>query len=48
MVENIREKLNELRGRNNDFENIIVYSFKVNEHQHINDHEIKRLEHSIS
>ena len=48
MDKNMREKLNELRGRNNDFENIIVYSFKVNEHQHINDHEIKRLEHSIS
>ena len=44
----MREKLNELRGKNNDFENIVVYSFKVNEHQHINDHEIKRLEHSIS
>ena len=48
MSENIREKLNKLRGRNNDFENIVVYSFKVNEHQHINVHEIKRLEHSIS
>ena len=48
MVENIREKLNNLRDRNNNFENIVVYSFKVNEHQHINDHEIKRLEHSIS
>ncbi len=48
MDKNMREKLNELRGKNNDFENIVVYSFKVNEHQHINDHEIKRLEHSIS
>ena len=48
MDKNMRKKLNELRGKNNDFENIVVYSFKVNEHQHINDHEIKRLEHSIS
>ena len=48
MVLSTHEKLNKLRGKNNDFENIVVYSFKVNEHQHINDHEIKRLEHSIS
>ena len=40
MSENTREKLNNLRGRNNNFENIVVYSFKVNEHQHIIVHEI--------
>ena len=27
--------------------NIVVYSYKTNSHDHINDHELKRLEHSI-
>ena len=26
---------------------IVMYSYKVNQHDHINEHEIKRLEHSI-
>ena len=44
---NQREKLNKLRGRN-DLVDIIFYSFKKSKHAHINEHELKRLEHSIS
>ena len=43
---NQREKLNKLRGRN-DLEDIIFYSYKMSKHDHINDHELRRLEHSI-
>ncbi len=43
-----REKLNKLRWKNNNFENIVFYSYKKNKHAHINEHEMKRLEHSIS
>ena len=43
---NQREKLNQLRGRN-IHEDIIFYSFKMNAKDHINDHEVRRLEHSI-
>ena len=43
---NQREKLNQLRGRNKH-EDIIFYSFKMNAKDHINDHEVRRLEHSI-
>ena len=44
----LREKLDNLRGRNNYYENIVFYSYKKSPHDHINEHEIKRLEHSIS
>jgi hypothetical protein len=44
---NRREKLNKLRGRN-DYVDIIFYSYKMSKHAHINEHELKRLEHSIS
>ena len=44
----ISEKLNNLRGKNNNFENIVLYSYKTNKHDHINVHEMKRFEHSIS
>ena len=43
---NQREKLNKLRGRN-DLEDIIFYSYKMSKHDHINDHELRRLDHSI-
>ena len=43
---NQREKLDQLRGRNKH-EDIIFYSFKMNAKDHINDHEVRRLEHSI-
>ena len=43
---NQREKLNKFRGRNNH-EDIIFYSFKKSEIEHINTHELHRLEHSI-
>ena len=29
-------------------DNIVFYSYKVNRHDHVNNHEIKRFEHSIS
>jgi len=48
MVESIRTKLNNLRWKENDYENIVFYSLKLSEHEHVNAHEIKRLEHSIS
>jgi hypothetical protein len=48
MSESIRTKLNNLRWKENDYENIVFYSLKLSEHDHINTHEIKRLEHSIS
>ena len=28
--------------------NIVFYSYKINRNSHINDHELKRLDHSIS
>ena len=43
---NQREKLNKLRGRN-DHEDIIFYSYKKSKIEHINTHELHRLEHSI-
>tara|TARA_R100000781_G_scaffold9941_1_gene9649 strand:+ start:333 stop:1349 length:1017 start_codon:yes stop_codon:yes gene_type:complete len=43
---NQREKLNKLRGRNNH-EDLIFYSFKKSKIDHINTHELHRLEHSI-
>ena len=43
---NQREKLNKLRGRN-DCEDIIFYSLKKSDIEHINTHELHRLEHSI-
>ena len=43
-----QEKLNTLRWRENNYEDIIFYSYKVSPHDHINDHEMKRFEHSIS
>ena len=43
---NQREKLNKLRGRN-DHEDIIFYSYKKSKIDHINTHELHRLEHSI-
>ena len=35
MSENTPEKLNNLRGRNNNFENIVVYSFKAKQRHYI-------------
>ena len=44
-----REKLNKLRVRDNlKYENIVLYSYKMSKHDHLNQHEMKRLEHSIS
>ena len=43
---NQREKLNKLRGRN-DHEDIIFYSYKKSKIEHINTHELHRIEHSI-
>ena len=40
-------KLNELRKRNIE-EDVVLYSYKVSKHDHINEHEMKRLTHSIS
>ena len=48
MTESIKEKLRKFRGRNNGYENIVFYSYKMSPHAHINQHELKRLEHSIS
>ena len=46
---NQREKLDKLRWRTNQkSENIVMYSYKMSEHDHINEHEFKRLHHSIS
>ena len=43
-----REKLDKLRWRTNQkSENIVFYSYKMSQHDHINDHEFKRLNHSI-
>ena len=48
MSKSIREKLDNLRQRKNkEYQNIIYYSYKMSEHDHINDHELKRLKHSI-
>ena len=44
-----REKLDKLRWRTNQkSENIVFYSYKMSQHDHINDHEFKSLKHSIS
>ena len=44
-----REKLDKLRWRTNQkSENIVFYSYKMSEHDHINEHEFKRLKHSIA
>ena len=44
-----REKLDKLRWRTNQkAENIVFYSYKMSEHDHINEHEFKRLKHSIA
>ena len=48
MDKSIREKLNKLRWKENNFDNIVFYSYKMSKHDHINEHEMKRLEHSIS
>ena len=46
---NKREKLDKLRWRTNQKDkNIVLYSYKMSEHDHYNQHELKRLEHSIS
>jgi|TARA_B100001964_G_scaffold240396_1_gene310100 hypothetical protein len=46
---NQREKLDKLRWRSNQkASNIVFYSYKMSEHDHINEHEFKRLTHSIS
>ena len=45
---NQREKLDRFRGRKNYYENIIFYSYKTSEYDHVNQHEMDRLEHSIS
>ena len=48
MNKSMREKLDNLRQRKNkDYQNIVYYSYKMSVHEHINDHELKRLEHSI-
>ena len=44
-----REKLDKLRWRTNQkSENIVFYSYKMSQHDHINEHEFKRLKHSIA
>ena len=44
-----REKLDKLRGRTNQKgQDIVMYSYKMSEHDHYNQHELVRLEHSIS
>ena len=49
MNSSIREKLDKLRWRTNQkSENIVFYSYKMSEHDHINEHEFKRLKHSIA
>tara|TARA_R100000742_G_C4270886_1_gene89670 strand:- start:54 stop:968 length:915 start_codon:yes stop_codon:yes gene_type:complete len=46
---NDREKLDKLRCRTNQKdEDIVFYSYKISDHDHINEHEFKRLKHSIS
>ena len=46
---NDREKLDKLRGRTNQKgKDIVMYSYKMSEHDHYNQHELVRLEHSIS
>ena len=44
----MRHKLDELRQRSNAYPNIVFYCYKVNIHSVINEHEMKRLHHSIS
>ena len=47
MIKSTREKLNILRGREDGYKNVVLYSYKMSKHDHINDHEVRRLEHSI-
>jgi len=48
MNKSMREKLDNLRQRKNkDYQNVVYYSYKMSVHEHINNHELKRLEHSI-
>ena len=42
----LQSKLKKFRKRNND-EDIVLYSYKSSKHDHINEHEMNRLEHSI-
>ena len=47
MKQTTRQKLDALRCRENNYPNIVFYSYKISPHDHVNEHEMKRFEHSI-
>ena len=47
LKDNLYPELNKFRGKNNN-KNVVMYSYKVSKYDHVNSHEINRIEHSIS